>query len=210
MGNDFYREIGDAFSCLIVDNPDITSEMRILQGYAPSVEAWVLERLAKAFADLRQLVDTGLLSYPYSTRELIQVCRHLEQFSGNGQRSGVGEALRNVLDFEKEAGEENGGNMDRVIGIFSKHGISLDPAPTGREGEEEDDPGRYSIGGIRSRKERMSEASEVQMRKVREEEGGGILDTDPKDTSSQVNIKVSSGKMIRKSYDEGLDPWIIE
>jgi hypothetical protein len=33
-----------------------------------------------AFTDLREQVDAGLLAYPYSTRELVNVARHLQRF----------------------------------------------------------------------------------------------------------------------------------
>jgi hypothetical protein len=31
-----------------------------------------------AFTDLRRLVDDGQLAYPYSTRELVNIARHLQ------------------------------------------------------------------------------------------------------------------------------------
>lgn len=40
----------------------------------------VLSRLMGAFTELRDQVDAGLLSYPYSTRELVNVAKHLQHF----------------------------------------------------------------------------------------------------------------------------------
>ena len=79
-GNDFYRIIGDLFSCHVVSYPDRTSELKMLRSYGPSVSLDVLERLLSAFEDLRGLVDQGLLTYPYSTREIVAVVQHLEVF----------------------------------------------------------------------------------------------------------------------------------
>jgi von Willebrand factor A domain-containing protein 8 len=45
---------------------------------------------------LRKLVDEGLLQYPYSTRELVSVVKHLEQYPSEG----ISKALNNVFDFD--------------------------------------------------------------------------------------------------------------
>src|SRR5690242_4727477 len=37
LGNDFFSECGDCFSCHMIDNPDLESEMFLLQSYAPHV-----------------------------------------------------------------------------------------------------------------------------------------------------------------------------
>ena len=65
LGNDFFAECGDVFSCHVVDNPDPKSELELLGAYAPSVEAHLLDKFVGAFADLRQAVDGGKLAYPY-------------------------------------------------------------------------------------------------------------------------------------------------
>lgn len=96
LGNDFFRECGDLFSCHAIDNPDVASEMALLRAYAPSVPTETLSRLTRAFSHLRQLVDEGHLSYPYSSREAIAIARHLERFPGEPFE----EALRNVFAFD--------------------------------------------------------------------------------------------------------------
>lgn len=70
-----------------IDNPDEESELALLQAYAPSVSVDVLRRLCKAFAELRELVENGTLTYPYSTREAVAVAKHLEKFPNDGIRS---------------------------------------------------------------------------------------------------------------------------
>jgi hypothetical protein len=77
LGNDFYAVLGDVFSCHVIDNPDLDSEMSLLAQYGPNVPEHVLLPLAKAFQDLRKLADEGTLPYPYSTREAVAVVKHL-------------------------------------------------------------------------------------------------------------------------------------
>ena len=73
LGNAFYRECGDVFSCHVVENPDSASERTLIASYAPSIKGEISHRLTGAFGELRRLTDAGLLAYPYSTRE-VRVC----------------------------------------------------------------------------------------------------------------------------------------
>jgi hypothetical protein len=61
-----------------VDNPDPESEMFLLRKYAPNISEDLLLKLTAAFRDLRKLVDEGLISYPYSTRELVNIVKHMQ------------------------------------------------------------------------------------------------------------------------------------
>jgi len=61
-----------------VDNPDVESEMSMLQQYGPHVPPETLRRLVLAFGELRSMADHGLISYPYSTREVVNMVKHLE------------------------------------------------------------------------------------------------------------------------------------
>ena len=96
LGNNFFREYGDIFTSHVIDNPDVDSELVLLQAYAPNVDREILKRLCSAFRELRVLVDQGTLAYPYSTREAVGVAKHLEQFP----QDGVAGALENVLAFD--------------------------------------------------------------------------------------------------------------
>ncbi|GMF11715.1 unnamed protein product [Phytophthora lilii] len=109
LGNNFFREIGDIFASQYVlnvyvdlnssplthvvlffsaiDNPDEESELSLLTAYAPSVPITILRRLCKAFAELRELVEDGTITYPYSTRGAVAVAKHLEQFPNDGVAS---------------------------------------------------------------------------------------------------------------------------
>lgn len=123
MGNDFFAECGDVFSCHVVDNPDRASELELLRSYAPSVEAHVLEKLVSAFSDLRQAVDAGKLAYPYSTRELVNLARHLHVFPSDGPAATV----ENVLAFD----QHNTLAMATLRSILHRHGIPVSAAADG-------------------------------------------------------------------------------
>lgn len=60
------------------ENPDRASEVALLRKFAPSVSEQVLGKLADAFSELRDEVEAGALSHPYSTRELVAVAKHLQ------------------------------------------------------------------------------------------------------------------------------------
>ncbi|KAI8350392.1 AAA domain-containing protein [Blakeslea trispora] len=117
LGNDFYREIGDVFSCHAVDNPDMLSEMFLLRKYGPHVSEDLLVKMSSAFTDLRKLTDEGLISYPYSTRELVNIVLHLERYP----EEGISKILQNVFDFD----QYDLASKELVIEIFEKHGIPI-------------------------------------------------------------------------------------
>lgn len=62
-----------------IDNPDRASELELLRSYADSIDPLTLHGLTGAFMDLRAAVDDGILSYPYSTRELVNIVRHVDK-----------------------------------------------------------------------------------------------------------------------------------
>ncbi|KAJ3223480.1 von Willebrand factor A domain-containing protein 8 [Clydaea vesicula] len=97
LGNDFYAEIGDVFACHCIDNPDPDSEMALLLKYAPTVDKELLQKLLNSFNDLRRLVDEGLINYPYSTRELVSIVKHIETFPNEG----LSRSIQNVFDFDQ-------------------------------------------------------------------------------------------------------------
>jgi hypothetical protein len=109
--------IGDVFSTHCVDNPDLDSELQLLRRYGPDVERSTLEKLALAFRDLREKVEDGGLNYPYSTRELVSVVKHIQAFPHDG----TSRALRNIFDFDVYTPD----TRDLIAGIFSKRGIPM-------------------------------------------------------------------------------------
>lgn len=70
--------LGDIFSCHAVDNPKPESELAMLRQYGPDVPEPILQKLVAAFGELRNLADQGIINYPYSTREVVNIVKHLQ------------------------------------------------------------------------------------------------------------------------------------
>lgn len=73
-----FSPIGDIFSCHAVDNPKPHSELEMLTQYGPNVPNPILQKLVAAFGELRNLADQGIINYPYSTREVVNIVKHLQ------------------------------------------------------------------------------------------------------------------------------------
>lgn len=78
LGNDFFGVLGDLFSSYAVDNPSELSEIELLKSYGPKVPVDVIKKLVDIFGELRMMADQGLVNYPYSTREVVNIVKHLE------------------------------------------------------------------------------------------------------------------------------------
>ncbi|XP_064614845.1 von Willebrand factor A domain-containing protein 8-like [Liolophura sinensis] len=117
LGNDFFGAMGDIFSCHAIDNPNMESEMSMLRQYGPHVPEHVLEKLVVAFGELRDLADQGLISYPYSTREVVNMVKHLEKFP----EEGLTNVVKNVFDFDSYNKEL----QEMIVQTMEKHGIPL-------------------------------------------------------------------------------------
>ena len=52
-GHDFFKLCGDVFSCHVVDNPDIASEVALLRSVGPDVPKDKVLQLSVLFAELR-------------------------------------------------------------------------------------------------------------------------------------------------------------
>ena len=50
----------------------------MLRQYGPDVPVAILEKLVLAFGELRDMADQGLIAYPYSTREVVNMVKHLQ------------------------------------------------------------------------------------------------------------------------------------
>jgi hypothetical protein len=87
---------GDLFSVHAIDNPSFESEVELLKKYGPEIPPEYLERIAKAFGDLRSQADEGTISYPYSTREAVNIVKHLQRYRNDS----LSEAIDNVFDFD--------------------------------------------------------------------------------------------------------------
>ncbi len=115
LGNDFFAALGDLFSCHAIDNPTMESEMRMLKQYGPDVPEETLTRLVKAFSELRKMADEDQIQYPYSTREVVNIVKHLQMFPTEG----LGQVVRNVFDFDNYDKE----TRESVDEILHKHGM---------------------------------------------------------------------------------------
>ena len=52
--------------------------MSMLRQYGPDVPESTLEKLVLAFGELRDMADQGLIAYPYSTREVVNMVKHIQ------------------------------------------------------------------------------------------------------------------------------------
>ena len=62
------------------------------------------------------MVDSGNLTYPYSTREAVSVVKHLEKYPEDG----VVETVENILSFDWDQTVRK-----TVTGVFQRHGIPV-------------------------------------------------------------------------------------
>ncbi|ORZ40870.1 AAA domain-domain-containing protein [Catenaria anguillulae PL171] len=103
-----------------IENPDVPSEVQMLRQYAPKVDEKVLERLARAFAELRDKAQDGSIGYPYSTREIVNITRHLSQYP----EEGLANVIHNVFAFD----EVDADAKDTILASLKRHGIPVPSA----------------------------------------------------------------------------------
>ncbi|XP_006837671.1 PREDICTED: von Willebrand factor A domain-containing protein 8-like [Chrysochloris asiatica] len=122
LGNDFFSTLGDIFSCHAVDNPKPHSELEMLRQYGPNVPEPILQKLVAAFGELRSLADQGTINYPYSTREVVNIVKHLQKFPNEG----ISSVVRNVFDFDSY----NNDMREILTSTLHKYGIPIGAKPT--------------------------------------------------------------------------------
>ncbi|XP_041662632.1 von Willebrand factor A domain-containing protein 8 isoform X2 [Cheilinus undulatus] len=122
LGNDFFGALGDIFSCHAVDNPKPLAELAMLKQYGPDVPDTTLQKLVAAFGELRSMADQGTITYPYSTREVVNIVKHLQKFPDEG----LANVVRNVFDFDSY----NKDMREVLIEALHKHGIPIGAKPT--------------------------------------------------------------------------------
>uniref|UniRef100_A0A8D3E6L1 von Willebrand factor A domain-containing protein 8 n=1 Tax=Scophthalmus maximus TaxID=52904 RepID=A0A8D3E6L1_SCOMX len=130
LGNDFFGALGtnttstfcDIFSCHAVDNPKPQAELAMLKRYGPDVPDATLRKLVAAFGELRSMADQGTITYPYSTREVVNIVKHLQKFPGEG----LANVVRNVFDFDSY----NKDTREVLIEALHKHGIPIGAKPS--------------------------------------------------------------------------------
>ncbi|XP_045483883.1 von Willebrand factor A domain-containing protein 8 [Pieris rapae] len=124
LGNDFFASLGDLFSCHAVDNPSIESELELLRSYGPNVPEDVMKKLVQAFALLRNMADQGQLTYPYSTRELVNIVRHLQKYPDEDLATAIG----NVFDFDRYSKDMS----DTLLEVLHSSGLPTEGVLEGR------------------------------------------------------------------------------
>ncbi|XP_034832345.1 von Willebrand factor A domain-containing protein 8 [Maniola hyperantus] len=127
LGNDFFASLGDLFSCHAVDNPSIDSELELLRSYGPDVPQDIMKKLVHAFALLRNMADQGQLTYPYSTRELVNIVKHLQKYPEEDLASAIG----NVFDFDRYSKDM----ADTLLEVLHSSGLPTEGVLDGRSKE---------------------------------------------------------------------------
>uniref|UniRef100_A0A2A4JAX2 von Willebrand factor A domain-containing protein 8 n=1 Tax=Heliothis virescens TaxID=7102 RepID=A0A2A4JAX2_HELVI len=127
LGNDFFASLGDLFSCHAVDNPSVESEMELLRSYGPDVPHDVMKKLVQAFAILRDKADQGQLTYPYSTRELVNIVKHLQKYPTEDLATAIG----NVFDFDRYSKDM----ADTLLEVLHASGLPVEGVLDGRSKE---------------------------------------------------------------------------
>lgn len=117
LGNDFFASMGHLFSCHAIDNPEMESEIQLLKQYGPNVDEKLIKKFVKAFGELRAMADTSQISYPYSTREVVNIVKHLNKYPNEN----LSELIGNVLDFDRHAPE----SLEQVTKVLMKHGLEI-------------------------------------------------------------------------------------
>ncbi|CAH0398204.1 unnamed protein product [Chilo suppressalis] len=127
LGNDFFASLGDLFSCHAVNNPSVDSEMELLRSYGPDVPHNVMQKLVQAFAVLREKADQGQLTYPYSTRELVNIVKHLQKYPDED----LATAISNVFDFDRYSKDM----ADTLLEVLHASGLPTEGVLDGRSKE---------------------------------------------------------------------------
>ena len=70
-----------------------------------------------AFAKLRNLNEESILNYPYSTREIVSIAKHFDNYPSDG----IVAALNNVFDFDFSDEIV----LERVSEVLSQAGIPI-------------------------------------------------------------------------------------
>jgi len=83
-GNDLAREMSDVFSCHNVHAMDTESHKRILRSYGPDVSASIIDSIVEIWEELRIAHENGLILYPFSVRESVNVVKHFNTYPKDG------------------------------------------------------------------------------------------------------------------------------
>lgn len=96
LGNDFFSECGDVFSCHVVENPDPTSQELLLQSYGPDVSVKTVQALVRVFDRLRALNESGVLYVTCFSSSSSSSFQSVSAAGEDGFRRGAGRSTLSV------------------------------------------------------------------------------------------------------------------
>lgn len=119
-GNDLYRECGEVFACVPIASMDEDSHVEALRAsvLAPSTLLPTVVRVAKLFRDLSNMYEKSILTYPYSTREAINLLRHLKQYPEDP----LARVFDNVISFDRHDPALYATLLDVIVGATTDQG----------------------------------------------------------------------------------------
>lgn len=111
----------------------------MLRRYGPDVPEHILKKLVLSFGDLRTMADEGQINYPYSTREVVNMVKHLQvrmiflnkffsllkNILQKYPNEGIASVVQNVFDFDSYNNELK----ETVIETMHKHGVPIGANP---------------------------------------------------------------------------------
>lgn len=81
-----------------MDNPKPQAELEMLKQYGPDVPVATLQKLVAAFGELRSMADQGTITYPYSTREVVNIVKHLQVCKGQHTHPSTASMIYALID----------------------------------------------------------------------------------------------------------------
>ncbi|KAH9809964.1 AAA domain-containing protein [Melampsora americana] len=232
LGHQFLQVLGDGFVCYGIQNPDLESEIELVErllflenesersedeirnqrsvfGESLDEQKMFVRRLVGVFHSLREGFENGMIRYPFSLRELLNLVRHLKSFPQDGLEVG----MRNVFDFDlhqtdtiekvNEALIKNGFKVQKFgIERIREMGEEMkieDPIRVGREVKVFGD----ELGGEDDENGVEAEIGDGDGDGDGESWGGGVGSLD----SSGMRGRIGSKKILRRTnvYDQRLN-----
>jgi hypothetical protein len=76
---------------------DVVSHKCILKSYGDKVSPLLIDKTVNVWEDSRIAQQEGIMTYPFSIRESVNVIKHMNSFPDDG----IGDANENVLSFDR-------------------------------------------------------------------------------------------------------------
>jgi hypothetical protein len=121
-GNLLSGELEDRFSIYNIDYLPEQEEITVLKTYAPKVKDLKLKKLIKVANDLRNAYKNGLLPRPLSTRALVRIVKHLNDYPKDDIMPVVKKAYN--LEYLNNNAQ---GVVDKVLEVYGLTGKKTPP-----------------------------------------------------------------------------------